>query len=52
MYVRRALDADGNGCVDFLEFIMVNNLVCARTPKEKLSWAFKVSVASMRNPVL
>ena len=23
---------------------MVNNLVCARTPKEKLSWAFKVWV--------
>ena len=40
----RALDADGNGYVDFLEFIMVNNLVCARTPREKLSWAFKVSV--------
>ena len=40
----RALDADGNGYVDFLEFILVNNLVCARTPKEKLSWAFKVWV--------
>ena len=38
------LDADGNGYVDFLEFIMVNNLVCARTPREKLSWAFKVFV--------
>ena len=38
----RTLDTDGNGYLDFKEFIMANDLIAARTSKEKLSWAFKV----------
>merc|ERR1712025_938699 len=38
----RTLDTDGNGYLDFKEFIMANDLIAARTPEQKLSWAFKV----------
>ena len=38
----RTLDTDGNGYLDFKEFIMANDLIAARTKEEKLSWAFKV----------
>ena len=41
-YSPRTLDVDGNGYLDFKEFIMANDLVAAKTPEQKLSWAFKV----------
>merc|ERR1712183_275442 len=41
-HVFRTLDTDGNGYLDFKEFIMANDLVAANTPEQKLCWAFKV----------
>ncbi|XP_023336550.1 neuronal calcium sensor 2 [Eurytemora carolleeae] len=41
-HVFRTLDLDGNGYLDFKEFMMANDLVNAKTPEDKLSWAFKV----------
>ena len=38
----RTLDTDGNGYLDFKEFIMANELIASRTPEQKLGWAFKV----------
>ena len=38
----RTLDLDGNGSLDFKEYIMVMDLVEAKTPEEKLKWAFRM----------
>ena len=42
MTFSRTLDTDGNGYLDFKEFILANDLIAARTKEEKLGWAFKV----------
>ena len=36
------MDTDGNGYLDFKEFILAIDLVAARTPEEKLLWAFRM----------
>ena len=41
-HVFRTLDTDGNGYLDFKEFIMANDLIAAQNKEEKLSWAFKM----------
>ena len=41
-HVFRTLDTDGNGYLDFKEFIMANDLIAAKTKEQKLSWAFKM----------
>ena len=35
------LDTDRNGYLDFREFILAIDLVAAKTPEEKLLWAFR-----------
>jgi Ca2+-binding EF-hand superfamily protein len=40
--VFRTLDTDGNGYLDFKEYIMANDLIAAATPEAKLRWAFKM----------
>ena len=44
-HVFRTLDTDGNGFLDFKEFIMANDLIAAKNKEEKLSWAFKMYVS-------
>ena len=39
----RIFDKDGNGSIDFNEFMMATDMTSAGTPEEKLRWAFKVS---------
>ena len=41
-HVFRTLDTDGNGYLDFKEFIMANDLIAAQNKEAKLSWAFKM----------
>ena len=40
----RTLDTDGNGFLDFKEFILANDLIAANSPANKLRWAFRMSV--------
>lgn len=40
--VFNTLDSDNNGYLDFKEFMLAVDLVAARTPDEKLLWAFKL----------
>ncbi|XP_059083482.1 neuronal calcium sensor 2-like [Tigriopus californicus] len=40
--VFKTLDTDNNGYLDFREFLLGVDLVGARTPEEKLIWAFKM----------
>ena len=40
----RIFDKDGNGSIDFNEFMMATDMTSAGTPEEKLRWAFKVSL--------
>jgi Ca2+-binding EF-hand superfamily protein len=42
----RIFDKDGNGEIDFREFMMATDLTQASTPQAKLRWAFKVSCCS------
>ena len=42
IFFSRTLDDDGNGFLEFKEFMMVNDLVAAKTPEQKLSWALKL----------
>ena len=43
-HVFRTLDLDGNGNLDFKEYVLAMDLVAAKTPEEKLKWAFRVWV--------
>ena len=36
------MDTDNNGYLDFKEFMLAVDLVAARTPEEKLIWAFRM----------
>lgn len=38
----RIFDKDGNGFIDFKEFMMAIDMTKAGTTEEKLKWAFKV----------
>ena len=39
----RIFDKDGNGSIDFKEFMLATDMTASGTPEEKLRWAFKVS---------
>ena len=41
-HVFRTLDLDGNGYLDFKEYVLAMDLVRAKTPEDKLKWAFRV----------
>merc|ERR1719418_395372 len=38
----RIFDKDGNGSIDFKEFMMATDMTASGTPEEKLRWAFKM----------
>ena len=38
----RIFDEDGNGTIDFKEFMIATDMTESGTPEEKLRWAFKV----------
>lgn len=38
----RIFDRDGNGCIDFKEFVMATDITTSGTPEEKLRWTFKL----------
>ncbi len=40
----RIFDKDGNGSIDFKEFMMATDMTSAGTPEEKLKWTFKVKM--------
>ena len=42
----RIFDRDGNGTIDFKEFVMATDMTTAGAPEEKLKWTFRVSVIS------
>ena len=39
----RIFDKDGNGSIDFKEFMLATDMTAAGCPEEKLKWAFKVT---------
>ena len=41
MHICRTLDSDGSGFLDLKEFLLAIELVAARTPEDKLLWAFR-----------
>jgi len=38
----RIFDKDGNGSIDFKEFMMATDMTASGSPEEKLRWAFKM----------
>ncbi len=38
----RIFDKDGDGTIDFKEFMLATDMTASGTPEEKLRWAFKV----------
>jgi len=38
----RIFDKDGNGTIDFKEFMLATDMTASGTPEEKLRWAFKM----------
>ena len=39
----RIFDRDGNGSIDFKEFVMATDITSKGDPEEKLRWTFKVN---------
>ena len=42
-HIFRIFDKDGDGTIDFKEFMLATDMTASGTPEEKLRWAFKVS---------
>ena len=40
--IMRIFDKDGDGTIDFVEFMIATDMTYSGTPEEKLRWAFKV----------
>ena len=40
--IMRIFDKDGDGTIDFIEFMIATDMTHSGTPEEKLRWAFKV----------
>ena len=38
----RIFDKDGNGSIDFKEFVLATDITSSGEPEEKLRWTFKV----------
>merc|ERR1712181_99947 len=38
----RIFDKDGNGSIDFKEFMLATDMTASGSPEEKLRWAFKM----------
>ena len=43
----RIFDKDGNGRIDFREFMLATDMTAAETPEEKLRWTFKVGLKAL-----
>ena len=41
-HVFRSFDTDGNGYVDFTEFMLAVDISSMGSPKQKLAWAFRM----------
>lgn len=41
-HIMRIFDSDGNGFLDFKEFIMAIDIASCQTEESKLAWAFKL----------
>jgi len=49
-HIFRIFDKDGDGTIDFKEFMIATDLTTSGTPEEKLRWAFKVGRRKIENP--
>ena len=45
----RIFDKDGDGTIDFKEFMLATDMTASGTPEEKLRWAFKVMHCAAKN---
>ena len=41
-HIMRIFDSDGNGFLDFKEFLMAIDIATCQTEESKLAWAFKL----------
>ena len=41
IYIYRTFDTDGNGYIDFKEFLLAIDITSSGTAEEKLGWAFR-----------
>ena len=48
----RIFDRDGNGTIDFKEFVMATDMTTSGAPEEKLRWTFRVSVCDFTSFIL
>ena len=41
IFIYRTFDTDGNGYIDFKEFLLAIDITSSGTAEEKLGWAFR-----------